>query len=37
MKKVKKRKKVKAMSWSEILSKIQYWVEINSLTKTEKN
>ena len=37
MKNVKKRKKVKAMSWSEILAKIQYWVEINSPTKTEKN
>ena len=25
-----KKKKVKAMSFSEILAKVQYWVELNS-------
>jgi len=27
----------KALSWSEILMKIQYWVEDNSTTKSVKN
>ena len=27
----------RAMSWSEILMKIQYWVENNSTTKSVKN
>ena len=27
----------KALSWSEILTKIQYWVEDNSTTKSVKN
>ncbi len=31
------KKKVKAMSFSEILAKVQYWVELNSKGKTEKN
>ena len=32
-----KKKKVKAMSFSEILAKVQYWVELNSKEKTAKN
>ena len=27
----------RALSWSEILMKIQYWVEDNSTTKSVKN
>jgi hypothetical protein len=43
MKKVNKYSKPKlprakrALSWSEILMKIQYWVEDNSTTKSVKN
>ena len=32
-----KKKKVKPMSFSEILAKVQYWVELNSKEKTAKN
>ena len=43
MKKVNKYSKPKiprskrAMSWSEILMKIQYWIEENSTTKSTQN
>ena len=32
-----KKKKVKAMSFSEILARVQYWVELNSKEKIVKN
>ena len=32
-----KKKKVKAMSFSEILARVRYWVELNSKEKIVKN